>query len=85
MRIKADEPQAENVLAVLLDGKTVPLVREVDTTEGWVTSYVPDLPDHFATNGEELIEDDQNQQAGFKLVRRSGNVEVKFKPTPVDD
>lgn len=85
MRLKADQPEARNVTAVLLNGKSVPMVHEFDTTEGWVVSYVADLPDNPTMNGEELVEDDESQQAGFRLVRRKGNVEVRFRSPTVDD
>lgn len=85
MRLKAHEPQARDVVAVLLDGKPVPMVHEFDTEEGWVVSYVADLPDNPTMNGEQLVEDDESQQAGFRLVRRTGNVEVRFRDPSMDD
>jgi hypothetical protein len=85
MRLKAEQPEARNVKSVLLDGKPVPMVNEFDTDEGWVISFVADLPDNPTMNGEELVEDDERQQAGFRLVRRTGNVEVKFQDPAVDD
>ena len=79
MRLRADEPEARNVLSVLLDGKPVPMVYEADDQEGWVTSWTPDLPDNPPSNGEELVEDDDTKYTGFILIRRRGEVEIKFR------
>jgi hypothetical protein len=79
MRLKADQPEAERVSAVLLNGKVVPMVHEFDDSESWVVSYMPDLPGNPAENGEELIEDDESRIAGLRLIKRHGKVEVKFR------
>ena len=79
MRLRADDPRAENVSAVLLDGKSVPMPHQADEEEGWVESYVVTLPDLVAADGDELIEDDETAIAGYQLVRRRGKVEIVFK------
>lgn len=87
MRLKANQPEARNVAAVLLDGKAVPMVNEFDDEEGWVISYVPDLPDNPYAAGEKPVEDDESRMAGMRLVKRTGNVEVRFRDndSSVDD
>lgn len=88
MRLRADQPEARNVLAVLLNGKTVPMCHEANEEEGWVTSYVPDLPGNPPENGEELVKNNEDQMAGFRLVKREGKVEIKLReddPTSVDN
>ena len=85
MRLKADQPEARNVKAVLLDGKNVPMPHEADEEEGWVKSYVADLPDLAPMNGEELIEDEETVHAGFKLVKRVGQVRIVFNDISVDN
>ena len=80
MRLRADEPEARKIEAV-------PMCYEADDEEGWVTSWRPDLPDSPTADGEELVTDDTTQRAGFRLVKRSGKVEIKFKAndTSVDN
>lgn len=85
MRLRADQEEARNVKAVLLDGKNVPMPYEADEEEGWVKSYVADLPNSPPANGEELIEDDETQYAGFRLVKRTGKVKIVFHDTSVDN
>ena len=78
MRLKANQPEARKVHQVLLNGKPVPMVNEFDDKEGWVTAYVPDLPDNPYAAGEEPVEDDETRMAGMRLVKRSGEVKVIF-------
>lgn len=87
MRLRADQPEARNVQAVLLDGKAVPMCHEASEEEGWVTSYVPDLPGNPPANGETLVENDDAAYAGMKLVKREGKVQIRFRQdaTTVDD
>lgn len=79
MYLRADQPEATQIAVCLLDGKPVPECYEANEEEGWVTSWIPDLPSSMPANGEPLDEDNELQRAGFKLIKRTGKVQLIFK------
>lgn len=83
MRVNAKEnPElAARVQTVKLDGKPlqVGFVHAFDTVEGWVESYVPNLPNNLSANGGGVDEDgltNSVSSSDMKLVKRYGKVEV---------
>ena len=89
MRLNAKEqPEiAMNVKAILLDGKPVPLsmVHEFDDEKGYVTSYVPKLPDKLGTISSDGSASNPSSMSEFELVTRHGKVQVTFNDVPGDD
>lgn len=82
MRLKATQPEATHVSAILLDGKAIPMAHEADEEEGWVKSYIPHLP-KIIKDGKISEEKEQSIMEtvdGMKLVKREGTVEIKWKP-----
>lgn len=87
MRLTATDSKAKEVKAVLLDGKPVPMVVEVDTNEGWVLSAVPDIQKDnlIKSNDTVKVNEDNQNECDIKTVKRFGKVEVIFHDTTVDD
>ena len=49
MKIKSEDPVAAEIVAVMVDGKRVPMAVELDTEEGWVDVMVPKVDESTAT------------------------------------
>jgi hypothetical protein len=77
MRLKVTDKKAHDVLLVLLDDKTVQMPIELDTLEGWVDCYVP-IVDTTLTNQHQVAMESL-EELEFKIVRKFGKVDVKFK------
>lgn len=81
MRLKATDPEAKNVSAVLVDGKLVKFPIEVDTDEGWCLANMP-LPPGQVSEVENPDPDADNPldtgDSQWIQVKLTGNVEVFF-------
>jgi len=80
MRLNAEEqPElAAQVQAVLLDGKPVPMCYAADEEEGWVISYVPQLPNSLGSVDPSGKASNPSGPADMKKVKRTGQVEIVF-------
>ena len=89
MKMSVHDEEAKNVITVLLDGKSVPMVFAFDDKEGWVESYVPLLPKKLwqshPEEGVQQITANKFPTFSLKLVRRHGQVEVIFKNDTILD
>lgn len=77
MKLNAKEQPrlAGKVRAVLLNSKVVPMCHAADEEEGWVMSYIPDLPDIKLESGEVIEQQDHSHMI---LIRRTGEVKIIF-------
>lgn len=80
MRLKAQSKEAERVAAILLDGKIVSNVVELDTDEGWVDVAIPSFYDEPVT----METGEVRELATFEWVikRLFGKVEIVEVPPP---
>lgn len=81
MRIKHTDPEAEKVIAVLVDGKRVATPIEADDEEGWCLAAVP--IDAEVKMVEEVDAETDNPEetsyAQWKEVKLTGKVEIILK------
>ena len=81
MRLKATDPEAKNVSAILVDGKLVKFPIEVDTDEGWCIASVPALPARVVEVEDPNPDKDDPLDTGsgqWTQVKLTGKVEGLF-------
>lgn len=93
MHLKTSDPKAAEINHILLDGKRVVMVVELDTDEGWVDIILPKIDENKAelieAGGADKVSDRYFDKEGQEKVpagsvewetkRLFGKVEVDFR------